>query len=120
MANPAIEERHSPVEPAGEGRSLWRQTLEAGASLLQDMTPLKDFDIESDLARIQVPTMLFCGEFDEVTPPTVERAHRAIQGSEFVVLPGCSHMAQAEDLDAVLGLLRGWLDRVERRGGDEA
>jgi Protein of unknown function (DUF1264) len=45
MVNPAIKERPSPIEPAGEGRSLWRATLEAGAALLQDMTPLKDFDI---------------------------------------------------------------------------
>src|SRR5689334_2358873 len=43
--NPAIKERRSPLTPAGEGRSLWRATLEAGASLLQDTTPLKDFDI---------------------------------------------------------------------------
>jgi hypothetical protein len=43
--NPAIKERRSPVAPAGEGRSLWRATLEAGAALLQDTTPLKDFDI---------------------------------------------------------------------------
>ncbi|HET8756024.1 MAG TPA: hypothetical protein VFM58_08445 [Solirubrobacteraceae bacterium] len=45
MVNPRINERRSPVAPAGEGRSLWRATLEAGAALLQDMTPLKDFDI---------------------------------------------------------------------------
>jgi uncharacterized protein DUF1264 len=45
MANPAINERRSPVTAAGEGRSLWRTALEAGAALLQDMTPLKDFDI---------------------------------------------------------------------------
>jgi uncharacterized protein DUF1264 len=45
MPNPAIRRRESPVTPAGEGRSLWRQALEAGAAVLQDMTPLKDFDI---------------------------------------------------------------------------
>jgi hypothetical protein len=45
MVNPTIPTRHSPVRPAGEGRSLWRRTLEAGAALLQDMTPLKDFDV---------------------------------------------------------------------------
>ena len=45
MPNPAITRREPPVTPAGEGRSLWRTTLEAGAALLQDMTPLKDFDI---------------------------------------------------------------------------
>jgi hypothetical protein len=45
MANPAIHERRSPVAPEGEGRSAWRVALEAGAALLQDTTPLKDFDI---------------------------------------------------------------------------
>jgi Protein of unknown function (DUF1264) len=33
------------VQPSGEGRSLWRATLEAGAAVLQDTAPLKDFDI---------------------------------------------------------------------------
>jgi hypothetical protein len=45
MPIPAINQRPSPVTPAGEGQSPWRTTLEAGARLLQDMTPLKDFDI---------------------------------------------------------------------------
>jgi len=45
MANPTIPRRESPTTPPGEGRSLWRATLEAGASLLQDTTPLKDFDV---------------------------------------------------------------------------
>jgi Protein of unknown function (DUF1264) len=45
MPIPAINQRPSRVTPAGEGQSLWRTTLEAGARLLQDTTPLKDFDI---------------------------------------------------------------------------
>jgi hypothetical protein len=45
MRNPTISRRESPVKPHGEGRSAWRATLEAGASLLQDTAPLKDFDI---------------------------------------------------------------------------
>lgn len=45
MRNPKIPDRPPPRQPAGEGRSAWRATLEAGAALLQDMTPLKDFDV---------------------------------------------------------------------------
>jgi hypothetical protein len=45
MTNPTINRRESPVAPPGDGPSLWRRTLEAGAAALQDMTPLKDFDI---------------------------------------------------------------------------
>ena len=45
MVNPTIPRRESPLSPSGEGRSLWRATLEAGAALLQDTAPLKDFDV---------------------------------------------------------------------------
>jgi hypothetical protein len=45
MRNPTISRREPPVKPRGEGRSLWRATLEAGAALLQDTAPLKDFDV---------------------------------------------------------------------------
>jgi hypothetical protein len=45
MPNPTIKRREPPLKPTGEGRSLWRATLEAGAALLQDTTPLNDFDI---------------------------------------------------------------------------
>jgi L-proline amide hydrolase len=75
--------------------------------------PLKSFDITAELGAITVPTLLFCGEFDEVTPATVDQAHRAIPGSQFVVMPGCSHMSQAERPGATLGLVRGWLAGVE-------
>lgn len=75
--------------------------------------PLKDFDITGALGRIQVPTLLFCGRFDEVTPATVEQAHAGIAGSEFVVMEESSHMSQAEQPEQVLTLLRDWLDRTE-------
>lgn len=45
MVNPMIKERQSPVRPLGEDKSLWRATLEMGSNMLQDMTPLKQFDI---------------------------------------------------------------------------
>jgi hypothetical protein len=45
MRNPATPRREPPIAPAGEGRSAWRATLEAGAAVLQDAAPLKDFDI---------------------------------------------------------------------------
>lgn len=38
-------EREAPMEPAGEPKLLRQAVLETGSSLLQDMTPLKQFDI---------------------------------------------------------------------------
>jgi hypothetical protein len=45
IRNPTVPRRHSPVRPAGRGRSAWRAVLEAGAAMLQDRPPLGDFDI---------------------------------------------------------------------------
>ncbi len=84
-----------------------------GPSEFHVIGPLKDFDIVSDLSQVEVPTLLFCGEHDEVTPATVRQAHEAIAGSQFRVLGGCSHMSQAERPDLVLGLVDGWLAGVE-------
>jgi L-proline amide hydrolase len=84
-----------------------------GPSEFHVIGPLKDYDVTADLGAINVPTLLFCGEFDEVTPATVAMAHDRIPGSHFVVLPGCSHMGQAERPDLTLGLVRGWLAGVE-------
>lgn len=60
-----------------------------------------------------MPTLLFCGRYDEVTPASVEVAHQAIPGSEFVVMEESSHMAQAEEPEATLELVRGFLARVD-------
>ena len=84
-----------------------------GPSELHASGTLKDFDITAELGAIEAPPLLFCGEFDEVTPATVAQAHTGIPGSQFIVLPGCSHMTQAERPDLTLGLVRGWLAGVE-------
>jgi hypothetical protein len=70
--NPAIPDRPSPVRPAGEGRSTWRKALEAGAQLLQDMTPLKAFDIyvaglhcAKDDPEMQMEAHHFCNQVNQ-------------------------------------------------------
>jgi len=77
----------------------------------------KDWDITGRLGRIDVPTLVFSGRYDEVTPATTEAAHRAIPGSEYVVLEESSHMAQAEQPEETLALVRGFLSRVEGAAG---
>jgi L-proline amide hydrolase len=84
-----------------------------GPSEFHVIGPLKDFDVTAELGSIEAPTLLFCGEFDEVTPATVRQAHQAIRGSKFEVMTGCSHMSQAERPEATIGMVRGWLAGVE-------
>lgn len=45
MVNPTIPRRGSPVTAAGNPVSRWRATLDLGAKLLQDTSPLKGFDV---------------------------------------------------------------------------
>ncbi len=40
-----IPERENDLRPPGEDKGLWRETLEAGARLLQSAAPLRGFDI---------------------------------------------------------------------------
>jgi proline-specific peptidase len=84
-----------------------------GPSEFHVIGTLRDWDITSQLGRIGAPTLLFCGRYDEVTPASVETAHRAIPGSEFVVMEESSHTAQAEQPEETLALVRGFLHRSE-------
>ncbi len=86
-----------------------------GPSEFHVIGTIKDWDVTSQLSRIQAPTLIFCGEHDEVTPATAELAHLGIAGSEFAVMPGCSHMSQEERPAETLGMIRDWLARVEGR-----
>ncbi|HEY7396912.1 MAG TPA: proline iminopeptidase-family hydrolase [Gaiellaceae bacterium] len=73
---------------------------------------IKDFDISARLGEIHVPTLLISGRHDEVTPATVEQAHRALPDSEWVLLEESSHMAQAEQPEETLAAIRRFLDDV--------
>jgi L-proline amide hydrolase len=84
-----------------------------GPSEFHVIGPLKDFDVTDRLGEIRVPTLVFGGEHDEITPATIEQVHRGIAGSRLVIVPDASHMTYAEQPEAVLMLVGGFLDEVE-------
>jgi pimeloyl-ACP methyl ester carboxylesterase len=48
-----------------------------------------------------VPTLIVVGEQDTITPPALsEQMHKAISGSEYIVVPGAGHLANLEQPDA--------------------
>jgi hypothetical protein len=53
------------------------------------------------------------GGFLSAKAATPAQAHVGITGSKFVVMPGCSRMAQAERPDLTVGLIRSWQVGVE-------
>lgn len=64
----------------------------------------------SELQKIQVPTLVICGEQDILkTPKESLRIHQGIEGSEYVLLPDCGHVSIFEKPKEITTLLLGFL-----------
>ena len=54
-------------------------------------------DMRPTLPAIDVPTLLVCGDHDEITPPALMREmHESIPASRFAVIEGAGHMTPVE------------------------
>jgi pimeloyl-ACP methyl ester carboxylesterase len=63
------------------------------------------------LHRIGIPTLLVWGANDKVLPPAYAHAYqRLIPGSKVVIIPECGHVPQAEQPQAFIAALEGFLD----------
>ena len=68
-----------------------------------DSTPL--------LAEVHMPALVIAGEEDIITPPAVaEGMHRAIAGSDLVILPRAGHLPNLETPNAFNEALAGFLE----------
>ena len=85
-----------------------------GPSEFHVIGPLKDWDITERLGEIRIPTLVISGEFDEATPAINRTVSGGIPGAESVIYPGGSHMAHVEDPEGYMGVLDGFLTRVEK------
>ncbi len=67
-------------------------------------------DSSSDLAGIDVPTLILVGEDDGLTPPDAARTmHEAISGSRMVVIPEAGHFSNIEKPQDFNRALEGFL-----------
>ena len=73
---------------------------------------LNGWDRTEDLAKIDIPTLFTCGEFDEATPETTEYYHSKMPGSEIHVFMGASHNHHLESQKEFLQVVRDFLFRV--------
>ena len=74
---------------------------------------LQNWDIESQLGEIDVPTLILSGEYDESTSAINEVLHRGIQNSEWVLFEESSHTPHLEATQKYLQVLINFLTRVE-------
>ncbi len=68
---------------------------------------LQEVDLEPLLHRMQVPTLVVCGEFDQATPPAFNKSiAEKISGAQYVQLPGCGHCPPLEQPQAFLDAIK--------------
>lgn len=68
------------LSPESRWTSLWEQVTDIWKTRFQLSV--------SDLHRIQLPTLLITGEFDDITPEHTQEMHDAIPNSEIHIIPG--------------------------------
>jgi 3-oxoadipate enol-lactonase len=68
---------------------------------------LQEADLEPLLHRMQMPTLVVCGEFDQATPPPLNKSIAdKVAGARYVELPGCGHCPPLEQPQAFLAAIK--------------
>jgi len=73
-------------------------------------------DCTDILPQIDVPTLVICGQDDQITPPAeMQNMAEAIPGAQFVQIPNAGHLAPLENPDAVNGAINRFLISLDGR-----
>ena len=71
---------------------------------------LQEADLEPLLHRMRVPTLVVCGEFDQATPPALNKSIAdKVKGAAYVELPGCGHCPPLEQPEQFLAAIKGFV-----------
>jgi L-proline amide hydrolase len=91
-------------------KSMW------GPCEIRGKGTLRDYDGEHLLSQIAVPTLVMCGEFDEMSPAAAAPFVKRIAGADYVTLPDAGHMFSLDQPELYVNTIRERLRRVEQRG----
>jgi pimeloyl-ACP methyl ester carboxylesterase len=81
---------------------------------------LADWDVESRLGDIDVPTLVLSGRHDEATPAHQQRLQEGIRGSQRLTLEHSAHLTFFEEPTRYCEVLTSFLERVEAAIADTA
>lgn len=73
---------------------------------------LISYDRYEDLAKIDIPVLFSCGEYDEATPESLYKFHQKLPQSYYEVMQGCSHQAYFEKPKEFCQMLKPFLERL--------
>lgn len=78
-----------------------------------DFIACNNFDVMECLGRIEVPTLVVCGQDDEMTPVRFSQyLSNSIPNAELHVIPNAGHMVILERPQNVASALKGFLSRI--------
>ena len=81
--------------------------------LLGDFLACNEFDVTSQLDKINVPTLIICGAEDKMMPLKFsELLQDGIANSQLHVLDNAGHMVMLEQPDVVADLLKQFIDNI--------
>jgi pimeloyl-ACP methyl ester carboxylesterase len=86
--------------------------------LLGDFKACDAFDMQDQVGEIEQPTLIICGEEDQMTPVLFSQyLEEKIRGSRLELIPDAGHMVMLEKPEIVARLVADFLDEVasERR-----
>jgi pimeloyl-ACP methyl ester carboxylesterase len=82
--------------------------------IFNDFKACDHFDIRSRLPEIKLPTLVLCGEEDQLTPVKYSRyLHENMSTSRLVLIPHAGHMAMAEQPDKMNTALETFLNSLK-------
>ena len=81
-----------------------------GPSEFHCIGSLKTWDIHDQLHKINVPTLLLSGAYDEATPAMVSEIHRRIPNNTWELFPESSHMPHVEEPARFKRIVTAFLD----------
>jgi 3-oxoadipate enol-lactonase len=68
---------------------------------------LQEADLEPLLHRMKMPVLVVCGEFDQATPPPLNKLiAEKVAGARYVELPGCGHCPPLEQPDQFIAAIK--------------
>lgn len=78
-----------------------------------DLLACNDFDIANRVSEIELPTLVLCGEEDQMTPQRYSHfLADCIPGARLEIVPGCGHMVMLEQPNVVSQALMGFLESI--------
>lgn len=73
---------------------------------------LKNWTIEDRLHRVEAPTLVVTGRFDEATPRAAEAYANLIPGAQWLILGNSSHMPHVEEHELCMSVVGDFLNRT--------